>query len=254
MIMELAEKQISDVEKDNQLLRKQLIIEYLPYVKTIVHRIAIHLPPSVETDDLISSGIIGLIQAVERYDPTRDNKFTTYATFRIRGAVLSELRSRDFLSRSDRRKIRELERAYIKLENKLGREVKDEEIAQEMELSLEDLFNIKKMSAISFVSLGEMGYSKKEDKGRLMSYLTDSDTDDVLTLTGIKELETSLAKAIDELPEKEKLVISLYYRDELTMKEIGKVLDITESRVCQIHSLAVIHLRKKLNREGLLED
>jgi RNA polymerase sigma factor for flagellar operon FliA len=252
--MELAEKQIVNVEKDNQSLRKQLIIEYLPYVKNIVHRIAIHLPASVDTDDLISSGIIGLIQAIERYDPTRDNKFTTYATFRIRGAVLSELRSRDFLSRSDRMKTRELERAYLKLESKLGREVNDEEVAQEMGLSLEDLFNIKKISAISFISLGEMGYSSKEDKSRLMSCLNDGDSDDLLCLTRIKELQSSLAKAIDELPEKERLIISLYYWDELTMKEIGKVLDITESRICQIHSSAVLRLRKKLGREGLLED
>jgi len=252
--MELAERHISGMEKEDRLLRKQLILEHLPYVKSIVYRIAVHLPSSVEIDDLLSSGVIGLIQAVERYDPTRDNKFTTYATFRIRGAVLSELRSRDFLSRSDRRKIRALENAYAKLENRLGREAKDEEIAQEMELSLEELFNIKKTSAISIISLGEMGYSKEEDSGRLMSYLNDTEPEDGLALTRIKELQTSLSRAIDELPEREKIVVSLYYWDELTMKEIGKVLDITESRVCQIHSSAVIRLRKKLGREGLLDD
>jgi len=113
--MEMAQGQILAPEKQSYLSRDQLIAEYLPYVKRIVHRIAIHLPPNVETDDLINAGIIGLIEAVERFDPTRDNKFITYAAFRIRGAVLSELRSRDFHSRSVRRKLREYERVYARL-------------------------------------------------------------------------------------------------------------------------------------------
>jgi RNA polymerase sigma factor for flagellar operon FliA len=202
---------------------------------------------------LINAGIIGLIEAVEGFDPSRDNKFITYAEFRVKGAVLSELRSQDFLSRSNRKKARELEETYLRLEQKLGRKAKDEEIAEEMGLSLDELYELKQISAISLVSLEELGYSFREEKERLMSYLVNS-KQDVLAMARVKEIEEAIAKAIDELPDKERLVISLYYWDELTMKEIGKVLEITESRVSQIHTQAILHLRGKLKREGLIGD
>ena len=121
--MELAKTTTRRSKKKDAAYREQLITEYLPYVKRIVHRLAMHLPSTIDIDDLMNVGVIGLIQAVDRYDPRRDNKFITYAVFRIKGAVLSELRSRDFLSRSNRRKIRELENAFLRLEQKLGREV-----------------------------------------------------------------------------------------------------------------------------------
>ena len=232
--------------------RDQLISEYLPYVKRIVHRIAVHLPSTIDIDDLMNVGVIGLIQAVDRYDPKRDNKFMTYAVFRIKGAVLSELRSRDFLSRSNRRKIRDLENTYLKMEQKLGREVDDVEIAQEMGVSVEQVYRTKQMSNISFISFEELGYSSRDEKEKLMSYLVDND-DDALTLTRLKEIKEAVARAIELLPEKERLVISLYYLDELTMKETGKVLSITESRVSQIHSQAVRRLRAKLRKEKLID-
>ena len=250
--MELAKRQIKNPYNENLLLRNQMITECLPHVKRIVHRIAIHLPPDVELDDLMNAGIIGLIQAVERYDPARNTKFVTYAAFRIKGAVLSELRSRDFLSRSNRKKIRELEKAYLKLEHKLGREVEDKEVAEELGLSLDQFYRIKKMSGISFISFEELGYSSKEEKMDFMSCLFNSDTEDALTLTRVKEIKAAIAGAIDQLPEKEKLVISLYYLEELTMKEAAEVLNITESRVSQIHSSAIVHLREMLRKKGLI--
>ena len=134
--MALAERTISKTDKTKTVDRDQLINEYLPYVKRIVQRIAVHLPATVDIEDLMNVGVIGLIQAVDRYDPRRDNKFMTYAVFRIKGAVLSELRSRDFLSRSNRRKIRELENTYLKLEQKLGRQVEDQEVAAELGVQL----------------------------------------------------------------------------------------------------------------------
>jgi RNA polymerase sigma factor for flagellar operon FliA len=252
--MGLAESKLRSMSKDDHLLRNQIITEYLPYVNRIVNRIAVHLPPSVEIDDLVNVGIIGLIQAIERYDPTRDNKFITYAVFRIKGAVLSELRSRDFLGRTTRRKIRDLEKAYIRLEQKLGREVQDEEVASEMDMDLNQFYQVKRMSSISFISFEEIGYTSKEEKELLLGDLISGDKDDALSLTTMKEVKSTIAKAIETLPEKERLVVSMYYSDELTMKEIGKVLNITESRVSQIHTQAVIHLRAKLRREGLLED
>jgi len=250
--MVTAQEQIKVPEKQGYLSRDQLITEYLPYVKRIVHRIAIHLPPNVETDDLINAGIIGLIEAVERFDPSRDNKFITYAAFRIRGAVLSELRSRDFHSRSTRRKLREYERVSLQLEQQLGGVATDEEIAEELGMSLDEFYQVKRMSSMSFLSFEEVGIRSREERDDIMSYLIGGEINDAFSITRLKEIENAIAAAIDQLPEKEKLVVSLYYWDELTMKEIGKVLDITESRVSQIHSQAIIHLRGKLRKEKLI--
>ena len=252
--MSAMEAQLKKLNKNDHVLRNEIIAEYLPYVNRIVNRIATHLPPTVEVDDLVNVGIIGLIQAIERYDPSRDNKFMTYAVFRIKGAVLSELRSRDFLGRTTRKKIRTLEKAYLKLEQQLGREVKDEEVAQEMEMDLDQFYQVKRMSSISFVSFEEVGVSSQEEKENLLNFLANNSGDDALSLTAIKEIKSTLAKHIENLPEKERLVISMYYSDEMTMKEIGMALDITESRVSQIHSQAVIRLRSKLRKDGLLED
>ena len=233
--------------------RDQLMAKYLPHVKRIVNRMAIHLPATVDIEDLYNVGVIGLIQAIDRFDPGRNNKFITYATHRIRGAVLSELRSRDFLSRSNRRKIREMDSTYAMLEQKLGRDVEAHELAEAMQIDLEELDKIKGLSSISFISFEEMGYAESNDKGRLIKYLAD-DGVDALSLTNLNELKAAMAKAIEQLPEKEKLVLSLYYFDELNMKETGKVLNVTESRVSQIHSQAVIHLRNKLRRERVIEN
>ena len=235
-------KKLSQRKNSN---REQLISEYLPYVKRIVNRIAVHLPSSVDIEDLINVGVIGLIQAVDRYDPERDNKFMTFAVFRIRGAVLSELRTRDFLSRANRKKIRELENVQLRLEQKLGREAQDNEIAEIMGIDIEQVHQTRQLSGISFISFEELGLSSKEEKEKLINYLIDHD-DDALTLTRLKELKIAVANAIEQLPEKERLVISLYYLDELTMKETGRVLNVTESRVSQIHSQALMRLRTKL--------
>jgi RNA polymerase sigma factor for flagellar operon FliA len=251
--MALAQTRTKKIVPKDPAYRDQLITEYLPYVKRIVQRLAVHLPSTVDIDDLMNVGVIGLIQAVDRYDPRRDNKFMTYAIFRIKGAVLSELRARDFLSRSNRRKIRELESVYLRLEQKLGREADDREIAKELGVDLEQVYRTKQMSSISFISLEELGISSRDEKEKLLSYLINNE-DDALAMTKLKELKEAMAGAIRQLPEKERLVISLYYLDELTMKETGKVLGITESRVSQIHSQAILHLRAKLRKQKLLEN
>ena len=251
--MALAQTRTKKIAPKDPVYRDQLITEYLPYVKRIVHRLAVHLPSTVDIDDLMNVGVIGLIQAVDRYDPKRDNKFMTYAIFRIKGAVLSELRARDFLSRSNRRKIRELENVFTRLEQKLGRVADDREVAQELGVDLEQVYRTKQMSSISFISLEELGVSSRDEKEKLLSYLINND-DDALSLTKLKELKEAMARAIEQLPEKEQLVISLYYLEELTMKETGKVLGITESRVSQIHSQAILHLRAKLRKQKLLNE
>ena len=167
---------------------------------------------------------------------------------------MSELRSRDFLSRSNRKKLRELEETYLTLEQELGREVQDEEVAKELKLSLDEFYAIKKISGISFISFDEIGSSANKDRMGLARYIDQHDIGDALTVSRLREIEDGIARTIDQLPEKEKLVVSLYYWEELTMKEIGKVMDITESRVSQIHSQAVIHLRGKIRKENLIED
>ena len=249
--MATAQTIVKNLVKNDVSYRDQLITEYLPYVKRIVRRIAVHLPSTVDIDDLMNVGVIGLIQAADRYDPGRDNKFITYAVFRIKGAVISELRSRDFLSRSNRRKIRDLENVCLKLEQKLGREVNDNEVARELGIDVDQVYRTRQMSSISFISFEELGFSSRDEKEKLLSYLADND-DDALALTRLKELKEAVARAIEQLSEKEKLVISLYYLEELTMKEAGKVLDITESRVSQIHSQAILRLRTKLKKEKLI--
>ena len=252
--MQLAEEQKNNFNKNDSLSREQIIMQYLPHVKRIVQRIAVYLPKNVEIDDLLNVGVIGLIQAIERYDPAMDNKFMTYAAFRIRGAVLSELRSRDYISRTNRRKVRELEKTYLKLEQKKGGDVEDHEVVKEMGVSFEQFHKIKQMSNISIISLEEMGYSSDKKRNSLSKMFINNGDEDALNQTGIKEVKVAIAKTIEELPEKEKLVISLYYMDELTMKETGKVLGITESRVSQLHSKAITRLRAKLRRIKLVEE
>ncbi|MEA3435326.1 MAG: FliA/WhiG family RNA polymerase sigma factor [Thermodesulfobacteriota bacterium] len=252
--MQLAEEQKNNFNKNDSLSREQIIMQYLPHVKRIVQRIAVYLPKNVEIDDLLNVGVIGLIQAIERYDPAMDNKFMTYAAFRIRGAVLSELRSRDHISRTNRRKVRELEKTYLKLEQKKGGDVEDHEVVKEMGVSFEQFHKIKQMSNISIISLEEMGYSSDKKRNSLSEMFINNKDEDALNQTGIKEVKVAIAKTIEELPEKEKLVISLYYMDELTMKETGKVLGITESRVSQLHSKAITRLRAKLRKMKLVEE
>ena len=239
-------------ENEQPETREQLMMEYLPHVKRIVNRMAIHLPSTVDIEDLYNVGVIGLIQAIDRYDASRENKFLTYATHRIRGAVLSELRSRDFLSRSNRRKIREMDHACAMLEQQLGRDAEDHEVATVLQVDLDQLDTIKKLSTISFISFEEMGYSDANDKGRLLKFVTEDDMD-ALAMANLNELKQAMATAIDQLPEKEKMVLSLYYFDELNMKETGQVLNITESRVSQIHSQAIVRLRNKLRRANIIE-
>jgi RNA polymerase sigma factor for flagellar operon FliA len=253
MRMQLATARPRPPAKKRPATSEKLIHEYLPYVKRIVQRIANHLPASVDVEDLMNVGVMGLIQAVDRFDPKRDNKFMTYAIFRIKGAVLSELRSRDFLSRSSRRKLRELEQTCQSMEQRLGRDVEDDEVAEELGIDLDDLHRTKQMSSISFISFEELGLSSRDEKEKMMNFLIHNE-EDALAQTRLRELKAALARAIEQLPEKERLVMSLYYLEELNMKEAGEVLHITESRVSQIHSQAIMRLRKKLRKEQLLDD
>jgi len=234
-----------EISKENT---EQIIKEYAPMIKYVANRIALRLPPHIEIDDLVSVGVLGLIDAIEKYDPTRGAKFKTYAEFRVRGSILDELRSLDWVPRSVRQKASEMDRVSHRLQATLGRPPEDEELAEELGVSLDEFFTtLNETRSMPMLSLDDLGIAK--DSGEQQSLLdclagkSDSDPHMQLRLTELKQI---IAQAIDTLPDKERLMISLYYYEELTMKEIGEVLGITESRVSQIHSKAVFRLRNKL--------
>ncbi len=238
MASELDDKEISLLweqysKKKDREVRDRLIEHYLPMVNLIAGRLAISLPSHIERDDLISSGFFGLLDAVDRYDVSRGNKFETYAGTRIRGSMLDYLRSKDWIPISLRARIKEYEKAVAKLESVLGRVPTDEETAGELGITIPELHRIEMEINVSTVV-------PLEDYLRQETEYSNSDP-----TAGIEkqELKKSLAKAIDKLSEKERIVISLYYFEELTLREIGMVLHLTEARICQIHSKAVMRLR-----------
>ena len=228
--------------------REEVIIRYSPMIKYVANRIAMRLPPHIEVDDLISVGVLGLMDAITKYDSSRGAKFKTYAEFRVRGAILDELRSLDWVPRSIRQKASAVEKVVRSLEAKLRRLPEDEEVAKEMDLTLDQFYRtIDETKSVPVFSLEDLGIAKESgEQQSLLDCLAGKADADPQTQIRLIELKEIIAKAIDTLPEKERLMVSLYYYEELTMKEIGAVLDITESRVSQIHSKAVLHLRAKL--------
>jgi len=228
--------------------REEVIKQYSPMIKYVANRIAMRLPPHIEVDDLISVGVLGLMDAISKYDSSRGAKFKTYAEFRVRGAILDELRSMDWVPRSIRQKASNVDKVVQKLQAKLKRPPEDEEVAKEMDLSLDQFYDtLNETRSIPVFSLEDLGIAKETgEQQSLLDCLAGKADADPQTQIRLVELKEIIAKAIDTLPEKERLMVSLYYYEELTMKEIGAVLDITESRVSQIHSKAVYHLRTKL--------
>jgi RNA polymerase sigma factor for flagellar operon FliA len=237
----------------SQAQKKKIIREYAPLVKFIANKIALRLPANIELDDLVSAGIIGLMDAIDKYDPARDNKFKTYAEFRVRGAILDELRAQDWIPRSMREKAKNIERAFQRLEQKLGRTPSEEESARELGLSLDEFQSaLHQCKSISLLSLDEVGTFANGDKKSLLGLLEAGKSTNPLFQISNVQLRDHLAKAIQELPEKQRMVLSLYYYEDLNLKEIGEVLEVTESRVSQLHTQAVLRLRSKL-REHLEE-
>jgi len=228
--------------------REEVIIRYSPMIKYVANRIAMRLPPHIEVDDLISVGVLGLMDAITKYDSSRGAKFKTYAEFRVRGAILDELRSLDWVPRSIRQKASAVEKVVRSLESKLRRQPEDEEVAKEMDMSLDQFYRtLDETKSVPVFSLEDLGIAKESgEQQSLLDCIAGKADADPQTQIRLIELKEIIAKAIDTLPEKERLMVSLYYYEELTMKEIGAVLDITESRVSQIHSKAVLHLRTKL--------
>ena len=235
----------------NPAKREEVILEYLPLVKYIAYRIAGRLPSHLEVDDLINSGIIGLMDAMQKFDPLKRIKFKTYAEFRIRGAILDELRNLDWVPRSLRQKINKVENAFKTIESQLGRAAEDEEVAEQLDMPIDEFHKILDESkGLSLISFEDIKVDEDENgRTNLLTFLADHTLLNPAESFNLDQVYHIVANAIDELPEKERLVISLYYYDELTMKEIGEVLNVTESRVSQIHTKAIIRLRNKLKSE-----
>jgi RNA polymerase sigma factor for flagellar operon FliA len=229
--------------------RNALIVQYAPLVKFLASRMAMRVPPSVSLDDMISAGIMGLLDAIDKFDPSREIQFKTYAEFRIRGAMLDELRNMDWVPRSTRKKIHTMERAITAVEAKLGRPAEDFEIAEEMGVDLDTYYKIlNKSRGIELLSLDEYikgDKSSGEPKKSFRSLIQGNDDPGRYIMAS--ELKHVIAEAIRTLAKKEQIVISLYYYDELTLKEIGQILGLTESRISQIHTKSVIKLRAKLS-------
>jgi RNA polymerase sigma factor for flagellar operon FliA len=232
-----------------QQLRERLILHYSPLVKYVAGRVGVGLPPNIEQADLVSYGIFGLIDAIEKFDLERAIKFETYAISRIRGAIIDELRAIDWIPRSVRYKAREVEKAYASLEGKLHRTPSEAEVAEEMGISLDDLHQVfSRVSFVNVVALDELLSvgGEKGDKLSLVDTLEDTKAEDPVAAFESEETKYLLAKAINQLPEREKIVVTLYYYEGLTLAEIGQVLGVTESRICQMHTKAVLQLRGRL--------
>ena len=227
--------------------KNRLILEYTPLIRFIAKKISVRLPSNIELEDLVSSGVIGLMDAIDKYDSTRDNKFKTYAEFRIRGAILDELRSQDWVPRSIRDKAKMLEKAHLELESQLGRLPKEQEIADRLGMSMEEYFVLlNQVRSVNVVSIDEMQTFSLSDKKFLFDLLQKENTP--FGNMSVKSIKKTMNKAIEELPERQRMVLSLYYYEGMNLKRIGTVLKVTESRISQLHAQAIDKLKNKLKR------
>jgi RNA polymerase sigma factor for flagellar operon FliA len=229
-----------------QLDRSALIKQYQPLVRKLAHYMMAKLPPSVEVDDLIQVGLIGLADALSRYEASQGVQFETFATQRIRGAMLDELRGSDWMSRGSRKSQKDIESTMRRLEHRLGRSPIESEIAAEMGLTLSDYqLLLGKVRGTQLVYLEDMARNNEDDDNFLDRHVADSDADPMNMLRD-QRLRESLVAAIKGLPEREQYIMSMYYEQDMNLKEIAAVLDVTESRICQLHSQSIARLRAKM--------
>ncbi len=237
-------------------VRDELVVRYAPLVKYVAGKVSVTLPSMVEYRDLVGYGNFGLLDAIEKFDPKKHVKFKTYAVTRIRGAIYDHLRELDWVPRSIRRKTKQIERAIAKLESQLGRPATDEEIALEMGIDRRELLKIMaKVSSTSILSLQEIWPINPDSEGGTLGDTIESlHTDNPDVVLEREEIKRVILESLQELPDKEKKVLVLYYYENLTLREIGKILEVTESRVSQLHTKAILRLRAKLSnrRRGIV--
>ena len=250
LLEEKTEEELWELYRKNQdpKIRDMFVKQYAPLVKYVAGKVAVGMPHNVDFDDLVGFGVFGLIDAINKYDPDKQVKFKTYAVTRIRGAIFDELRSIDWVPRSVRQKSREIEDTVHRLEASLGRSATDKEIAAELGMSESDFQKtMMKISGTSILSLNDVWYTSEEnDSISIVDSIESPQSLNPDTIVEKEEIKRVIVQAIDELPEKEKKVLVLYYYEDLTLKEIGKVLEVTESRISQLHTKAIIRLRSKL--------
>ena len=223
--------------------KEDLIKEYLPLVKRVVHRLSARLPKDIDLKEMLNSGIIGLVDALEKYNPQHETNFETYAQFRIRGSILDSFRAQDWLPRSLRFKAHKLEEAYKTIEQKLGRSANDEEVARELGIDVKELQKtLNQVGNIVMLSFEELGFGHGEERFKAAEWISNKSDDPLKSLLGGEKVDF-IARALDRLPEKERLVISLYFYEELNLREIGEILGVTESRASQIRSRALVRLK-----------
>ena len=237
-------------------IRDFFVKQYAPLVKYVAGKVAIGMPHNVEFDDLVGFGVFGLFDAIDKFDPAKHVKFKTYAVTRIRGSIFDELRSIDWVPRSVRQKSREVEDTIRSLESRLGRAATDEEIAKAMSMDVEEFQAlILKISSTSILSLNDVWYSgEDDDQISIVESIESPSSMNPDTIVEREEVKRVIVEAISELPDKEKKVLILYYYEDLTLKEIGHVLGVTESRISQLHTKAIMRLRSKLTnvKKGIM--
>lgn len=233
--------------------KSEQIEKYLPLVKRIAGRLAISLPQHVEEDDLIGYGVFGLLDAMERFDGARGVKFETYASLRVRGAMIDGLRTMDWVPHSARQKVKHIQEAFTKVEATLGRPAEVEEVAAYLQIDVHELEGaIQQGQMLNLTSLDELSTGEEGESLSPLSMLKDPLAQEAFQEVEIEEQHKILAEAVEKLPEKEKLVVALYYQEELTLKEIAAVMKLTESRISQLHSQAILRLRGRLSRKKIL--
>jgi len=228
--------------------REEVVLEYAPLVRHIANRLAARLPESLDRDDLVQAGMIGLLDAIEKYDSGREAQFRTYAEFRIRGAMLDDLRATDWVPRSVRENADKVGKAMNALSSRLGRPPEETEVAGHLDISVAEYRELLlKSRSIHLLSFEDMGSASDDgDSGDIMEVIEDAGASTPMEAFDLNNLQTRLAQAIRDLPEKEQLVLSLYYDEGLNLKEIGAVLNITESRVSQVRTQSIIRLRNAI--------
>lgn len=239
-------------DKTNKELRDKLIIQYIYLIKYVVGRLRINLPASISTDDIAGYGVEGLIDAIERFVPSRGVRFETYAVMRVRGAIIDKIRSQDWIPRGARRKYKKIQNAILKLQVSLGRAPTSEEIAVEIGTTKEKVdASITEMEGNVLISLHDHKGDSSEGNLEIIDTIVDTKSVDPLQELEANDVKKSLSMALAKLPERERMLLALYYHENMTLKEIGEAISISESRVCQLHAQAIMKLRKLLNNKDL---
>jgi len=239
------------VDRSNKKLRDKLIVQYIYLIKYVVNRIRVNLPNTISTDDIAGYGVEGLINAIEKFHPDKGARFETYALMRIRGTIIDKIRNQDWVPRGTRRRYKEIQAAYAKLQAKLDRKPTTQEVADELNLPKDKIeATMREMESNSLVSI----YDKRDNSGEgleIIDTIEDSSSRDPLTELEEKDVKKELSMALSRLPERERMILALYYHENMTLKEIGEAINISESRVCQLHAQAIMKLRNLLSSNKL---